>query len=498
VKTLQHILGWAQRPSADKAGANHVESESAGHGLAAQQEIATLAQIKSRYDGLMAATSDVVIVTDSDGRIVEANATAVESLGYEEPLLRGRLLTELAPVAGRGPLKSFMAGCLSGCPAGVDELVLTRSDGDRRWFAGRAALLPGEDRSILQVVLRDVTERRRQFILSEKEVSFIHELSRTLPLFQEFDQMLDRILSMLSQALSFNGFALVLAEPKEMIATICVGNKTKAAFLTEIRGRLTEILSELGDGANTSKVEYLIERKADIEPGDECIRSQILLPLAVVNGVAGLFSSKENAFSKEELSLFSTMVSGISSLYIAYRSYQQVQELSITDSLTGLYNRRKFFEEIEKEVERVSRYGSPLSVLMLDLDHFKPVNDKFGHQMGDEVLRALAGILRASTRKTDLVARYGGEEFIIMLTETPLKGALGVAQRIKAEVERAAVMGRGAELKFTVSLGLAPFIKGDTVDSLISRADGALYQAKKNGRNRVEIAETSGAISNPR
>jgi diguanylate cyclase (GGDEF)-like protein/PAS domain S-box-containing protein len=488
VKTFQKILGWTQKPAANKHEETAVEAAPGGQGLAAPDDIETAAQIKSRYDCLMAATSDIVIITDGDGAIVEANAAAIESLGYETALLRGRLLTDLAPIAGRGPLKTFLAGCLSGRPAGVDELVLTRSDGDRRWFTGRAALLPGDCGSILQVVLRDVTERRRQFILSEKEVSFIHELSRTLPLFQDFDQMLDRILSMLSQALSFNGFALVLAEPNDMIATICVGNKTRNPFLTQIRSRLKEVLSELGDGANASEFEYLIERKSDIQPGDNQIRSQILLPLAVVNGVAGLFSSEENAFSKEELSLFSTMVSGISSLYIAYRSYQQVQQLSITDSLTGLYNRRKFFEEIEKEVERVSRYGSPLSVLMLDLDHFKPINDRFGHQLGDEVLRALARVLTASTRKTDLVARYGGEEFIIMLTETPLKGALGVAQRIKSEVEQATVMGSGAELKFTVSLGLAPFVKGDTVDALISRADGALYEAKKNGRNRVEIS----------
>ncbi|MDP1808417.1 MAG: GGDEF domain-containing protein, partial [Actinomycetota bacterium] len=98
-----------------------------------------------------------------------------------------------------------------------------------------------------------------------------------------------------------------------------------------------------------------------------------------------------------------------------------------------------------------------------------------------------ADVLRANTRKTDMVARYGGEEFIIMLPETPLKGSRGVADRILSEVEKTAVLGAALEINFTVSLGLAYFTKGDTVDSLVARTDQALYTAKKNGRNRVEL-----------
>ncbi len=127
---------------------------------------------------------------------------------------------------------------------------------------------------------------------------------------------------------------------------------------------------------------------------------------------------------------------------------------------------------------------------MLDIDHFKKINDSYGHQMGDEVLRTLSEILLENTRKTDIVARYGGEEFIIMLTETPLEGASGVANRIKTAIEKATVLGAGIDVKFTASLGLTDYQPRDTVDTIVARTDAALFTAKRNGRNRVEMCGT--------
>lgn len=441
----------------------------------------------TRYQSLMSSTNNLVIEVDKEGRIVEANRTAAELLGYAKDELTGHFLADLAPPTERCRIREFIDDSLQNGASTAGDLMLNHQGGDSSWFDGRAGLT---QTATIQIVLQDISERKRQFIMTEKEISFLHELSRTLPIMQDFDQMLDRILGMLSDTLPFNAFTLVLAEPNDTRATICVGAKTKKPFVNDVRKCVADVLSELGDNIDPEDVEYVIERKTNIAPPAEAaVGSQILLPLAIVNGVAGLFSDKTDAFKKEDLSLFSTMVSGISSLYIAYKSYQQVQHLSETDPLTGLYNRRKFFEEFTREVERVSRYESPLSIIMLDIDHFKPVNDKYGHQMGDEALRTLADVLRANTRKTDMVARYGGEEFIIMLPETPLKGSRGVADRILSEVEKTAVLGAALEINFTVSVGLAYFTKGDTVDTLVARTDQALYAAKKNGRNRVELVK---------
>jgi len=480
------IINLTKSESAAASSQRRIDTEV----LDLKNDIRELARTNARYERLMAATNDAVSLVDEAGRIIEANRSMAELLGYETKELAGHFLPDLAPATERNRLKAFITAALDDGVAQAEDVMLNHQDGSSFWFDGSAGLIENEPGPVIQMVFRDITERKRQFVLTEKEISFLHELSRTLPLLQDFDQMLDRILGMLSDTLPFNAFTLVLAEPNDTRATICVSSKTKKPFLNDVRACVADVLSELGDNIDPNEVEYVIERKTNIEPpAESSVGSQILLPLAIVNGVAGLFSSEPNAFKKEDLSLFSTMVSGISSLYIAYRSYQQVQHLSETDSLTALFNRRKFFEELHREVERVSRYEAPLTLIMLDIDHFKKVNDEYGHQMGDEVLRTLSDVLRANTRKTDVVARYGGEEFIIMLTETPIKGALGVADRIKSEVEKTAVLGAAVEINFTVSLGLADFTQGDTVDTLVARTDQALYAAKKNGRNRVELIQ---------
>ncbi len=446
-----------------------------------------LARADGRYQRLMTTMNDSVIIVDAHGKIIEANQAISNLLSYAPEELPGHFLPDLAPTTERQTIQDFIADAIAGGAAEVKDLMLNQQSGDAAWFDGAAVRIDDDESNSIQIMLKDITASKRQFILTEKEISFVHELSRTLPLLQDFDQMLDKILSMLSDALPFEGFALVLAEPNDTIATVCVSRDAEAGFVTEIKSCVMDILADLGDTVDSASVDFNLEFREGIAAAGETVGSQIMLPLAVVNGLAGLFSSKENAFKKEDLSLFSTMVSGISSLYIAYKSYQQVQHLSVTDSLTGLFNRRKFFEELEREVERVTRYEAPLTLIMLDLDHFKKVNDEYGHQMGDEVLKETAEILLANTRKTDVVARYGGEEFIVLLTETPLEGAAGVAKRMMQAIEETVVLGANVEIKVTASLGVAEFHEGDTVDTLIAQTDAALYRAKDNGRNRIEL-----------
>jgi two-component system, cell cycle response regulator len=173
----------------------------------------------------------------------------------------------------------------------------------------------------------------------------------------------------------------------------------------------------------------------------------------------------------------------------------KLEEQSITDGLTGLKNRRLFDERLEEEFRRAQRYSDPVSLIMVDLDHFKEVNDRFGHQMGDTVLREAAACIRASIRDPDICARYGGEEFAVILPKTHLSGALAVAERIwrelGAKVYHQQVPASGAtgavELRVTASIGLAFFPSKDitTASTLVKFADEALYQAKRSGRNTI-------------
>ncbi|GLH71623.1 hypothetical protein GETHLI_01250 [Geothrix limicola] len=170
---------------------------------------------------------------------------------------------------------------------------------------------------------------------------------------------------------------------------------------------------------------------------------------------------------------------------------RQLESFAMTDMLTGLFNRRRVLERFAEECERARRGSSGLTCLMLDVDHFKQVNDQFGHQEGDEVLKKIAQIMRSSLRRYDILGRYGGEEFIGLLPDTDLETALPVAERLRQSIETSVTLRApdGASRSVTASLGLAQWLPGDTVDSLIHRADEALYRAKAAGRNQVKVLE---------
>ncbi len=165
-----------------------------------------------------------------------------------------------------------------------------------------------------------------------------------------------------------------------------------------------------------------------------------------------------------------------------------LQELSITDPLTHLYNRRYLMENLGRELQRSLRSQAPLSLVMVDIDHFKQVNDTYGHQQGDEMLVALAGCLKTHLREYDIAARFGGEEFTLVLPDTSLPPAIQVAERLRQAVHEL-TFAAAAELRITISLGVAGFPDSgiQSVNDLIREADAALYRAKRGGRDRVEV-----------
>ncbi len=173
------------------------------------------------------------------------------------------------------------------------------------------------------------------------------------------------------------------------------------------------------------------------------------------------------------------------------RSNRLLLELSQTDPLTRLCNRRSLTEMLENEMSRCHRNLAPCSLIMCDIDHFKKVNDEYGHQAGDDILVTVADLLREHLRPYDLAARYGGEEFCLVLPETNLTHATEVAERIRQRIEKSKFSGNLSTLKLTISLGVATSaVNHEKTDAeLIRLADEALYLAKNRGRNRVEIME---------
>lgn len=190
------------------------------------------------------------------------------------------------------------------------------------------------------------------------------------------------------------------------------------------------------------------------------------------------------------MALFIALI--LSEIFFRIRRHQyelqgDLQQQATTDALTGLANRRVFEDRLGKELARSKRHGDPLSVVLGDLDHFKRINDSFGHEVGDKLLRQISEIIRGALRKEDLAVRWGGEEFLLMLPATDLDSAHEVAERIRSQIAAAPIPCDGQDVPVTISLGVAQLADDETIRELIRRADDAMYRAKSEGRNRVCI-----------
>jgi diguanylate cyclase (GGDEF)-like protein/PAS domain S-box-containing protein len=168
---------------------------------------------------------------------------------------------------------------------------------------------------------------------------------------------------------------------------------------------------------------------------------------------------------------------------------EELMRQATTDFLTGIANRREYIHLSERELSRAKRHDTPLAALSMDIDHFKRINDTYGHVAGDEVLRRLAKVVQANLREHDVFGRIGGEEFAVTLIECPMPEALEIAERLRLALSKTLTGEAGRGARFTVSIGVAGMAGGDSLDCLLARADDALYAAKRSGRNKVMVAE---------
>jgi diguanylate cyclase (GGDEF)-like protein len=345
------------------------------------------------------------------------------------------------------------------------------------------------------------------------ELSTLLETSKTLNSTLDIKEILARIIVAISSHLAPKAISVMLVDEENQQLRAYDGYNLSPEYMQlaqEIRQTVSR--SPSLEAIQTKKPVAIddIHQDERFEPWREAAikegyTSFVSIPLILQDraiGVINIYSEKLHHFSPEDVRLLTMFanqaVTAIENARL-YREKTQVyaelreanlrlEELAVTDDLTQVYNRRFLQERLFVEVARSMRYQIPLSCLMIDIDHFKFVNDNYGHQRGDEVLKDLSLILRESTRKVDLVARYGGEEFIILLPHTPQDGALRKAQALRQEIALHKFAFNGDFLHITVSIGVATFPHPgiESVAELIAVADKALYRAKEKGRNRVE------------
>jgi diguanylate cyclase (GGDEF)-like protein len=250
------------------------------------------------------------------------------------------------------------------------------------------------------------------------------------------------------------------------------------------KAKNTEIVVRAGDPQSRHLQDVLFSRDGD---GDRVRQSVIALPMLVNDAMFGMINVKfhgaRQALSDSELHFLKIMAGTAANAIRNAQLFEDTEHRARTDFLTGLPNHRFFQTQLSKELGRAQRHNHSLSLLIIDLDFLKSINDQFGHPTGDAVIRAVAESIRTTCRDFDLPARYGGEEFMVILPETPLAGAIQAAERLR---KRIAALDFPAIGGVTASIGIANYPSNAlNKDDLIRVADQALYQAKSEGRNRV-------------
>lgn len=336
---------------------------------------------------------------------------------------------------------------------------------------------------------RRIVEQSEELRIRNNELSVINDIFRVLSASTELRDLLPQILETVVDRLAVlrlarkGGIMLVNGERMELVAHL--GHPE--SFLA-LHQDLTTRDCLCGLAVRTGEVVFSANSRDDahhtiVYPGMEP-HGHIIIPLhsgSRVVGVLYLYLPVDTEVGESNLELLKRIGNQIGLAVDNVRLYEETKRLALHDPLTGLANRRYMEINLKKAIDLAERYRQPLTVALLDIDHFKAYNDTYGHTAGDEMLVEVAGKLIKGTRNTDqTAARYGGEEFLLTLPSTGLEGAGIVAERIREAIS--------AELGITVSIGLAEFQPGISRDALVDAADQALYRAKENGRNRVECA----------
>ncbi len=237
---------------------------------------------------------------------------------------------------------------------------------------------------------------------------------------------------------------------------------------------------------------YSFELQVPFSKESVFIRSVICYPLVRGEdkiGVLELINKADGAFNREDQDLIETMLGPLAVAIRTVDMFEESERLTITDDLTQLYNYRYLKRYLEADVKRCLRYKKKVSLLFIDIDGFKRINDTFGHLVGSQALSEMGQVLKGMVRETDVVTRYGGDEFVIVLPETPLNGAMVIAERIRKKVEECEFIAQNLSIRLTVSVGVASCPKHTlTAEGLIKKADAAMYRAKELSKNSIKVA----------
>ncbi len=336
-------------------------------------------------------------------------------------------------------------------------------------------------------------ENARLYMLEQRrarQLEAINAIARQTTALVEIAQLLDKVCVLVLERFPVDHVAIILAEEGHLRVGAHHGNLTPVVQSGAIIPEGTGLVYQALMGART----ILVNDVKVVEgyfPGFEETQSEMCVPLVFFGeklGVLVLESARLHAFEQTDVQPLEAVADICAAAIQNAHFFERAKQLAYLDGLTGIFNRRYFEMRIGEEIERARRYESNLSVVMMDIDHFKRLNDEFGHLLGDEVLRQISRLFQQHLRKSDIICRYGGEEFALLLPQTTGEDAMDVAEKLRKTIE--AYPFPGVPRPVSISAGMAAYPEfGKTRDEIVASADAALYHAKQNGRNRIVSAE---------
>ncbi len=323
------------------------------------------------------------------------------------------------------------------------------------------------------------------------ELTILNKIGELVAEITDYQKIMENLGDLLSNLLDYSFFSIITFEEAKVDVNTIVKETISSTYYERIRNDIIQKISKTEKSDIREYIigdNYFIDSNSDDNFPKDHIHIKIIGKNKEVSGIILLGSTKQKKFSTEEKNMLQT-ISNYSFLVVqSAKLYATVQKLSIIDPLTQLYNHGFIIKRLEEEFKQAERYGRELSIIMADIDFFKKVNDTYGHQTGDYVLKIVARIMQESVREIDIVGRYGGEEFLLILPETGKKNTRIIAERIRQRIENQKFSQFLSAFSITISLGVAEYEKKLKLPSeLIKKADTALYKAKEEGRNRVIV-----------
>jgi len=386
--------------------------------------------------------NDVIFQISPSGIIKYVSPRVEDVYGYKPEELIGKHLKKTTPVRDVPNALDALKGALSGMT--IKNLVINQKNSEGKITPMEINITPIKKRGrivAVQGVMRDIKEQR------QAEEALRESAAKNRSLLVAIPDLIFR--------LNKKGIFLELIPAKEFSLwkppSGFLGKNIHEVFSEDIAKKFTRCVKQAYKTGETQILQYQL----------------------MFNGKTYHHEARIVAFGGEVLAVVRDLT-----------KQREAEKMAVTDPLTNIYNRRKFSQLLDQEIERVERYKRSLAVVLLDIDHFKRINDTFGHDAGDSVLKKISRLIKGNIRSVDTLARYGGEEFVIILPETNLKKAMIVAERIRKVIESKSFFKVG---HITISAGVSIFEKGDNKQTIVKKADRGLYIAKREGRNRVCI-----------